>query len=381
MVANLGVGGQQRMALLLAELLKVDYNVSLLVFAESLEYGRFETPQGIRIINLNSGTKKTYFKKLINVIKRVKKTRRIKKNKGIDVTISFGESANIVNVLSDVGDKKISSIRNSYVVRRGTTRIDEITIKKSDFIVFVSKGQMNAYVSYYPQYCSRMKVIYNACDIDRIREMATQCIDFEIKKSFTAVGRLVDVKCFGNLIKAFSIVEKKYPEIMLYIIGEGEKNDELADIIKKNGLEKKVILLGNKDNPFAYVAKSKGFLNSSCSESFSNVVLEALACGVPVVSTDCQFGPREILGGNTEYGLKDRFEIVEWGILTPSFSLDSSNQTNEERIFAEAVIELIENEEEYKRLRDNSYKRCKFFSKNEYKNAWIELLNEITVNL
>ena len=89
-----------------------------------------------------------------------------------------------------------------------------------------------------------------------------------------------------------------YPDknAQLLIIGEGELRPTLERQIKTLDLQDSVFLLGTKSNPYAYLAKSDAFVFSSNHEGFPNVILEALACGLAIVSTDCQSGPREILG-------------------------------------------------------------------------------------
>lgn len=114
------------------------------------------------------------------------------------------------------------------------------------------------------------------------------------------IGRLTKQKDFGTLIKAFSIVEKQYPS-RLMILGQGEKLAELQSLVEDLNLVNKVDFPGFVDNPYAYLSKAKMLVMSSIFEGFGNVLVEAMMAGTPVVSTNCESGPSEILADG-KYG-------------------------------------------------------------------------------
>ena len=114
------------------------------------------------------------------------------------------------------------------------------------------------------------------------------------------VGRLVYQKDFPTLIKAFSLVRQQRPA-RLMILGEGMDRPKLESLVRELGLENEVALPGFTENPYAYMAKASVFALSSVYEGFGNVVAEAMAVGTPIVSTDCESGPSEILE-NGKYG-------------------------------------------------------------------------------
>jgi len=114
------------------------------------------------------------------------------------------------------------------------------------------------------------------------------------------VGRLTRQKDFPTLICAFSKVRTKRLS-RLIICGEGEERRYLESLVQRLGLEQDVAVPGFVDNIFAYMRRSSIFVLSSAWEGLPNVLIEAMACGTPVVSTDCQSGPREILEGG-RYG-------------------------------------------------------------------------------
>ena len=115
-----------------------------------------------------------------------------------------------------------------------------------------------------------------------------------------SAGRLTDQKDFSTLIRAFALVTARHP-CRLIILGEGEERGRLERTVKGLGLTDRVSLPGWVENPFAFMARASLFVVSSSSEGFSRVLVEALACGCPCVSTDCPVGPAEILGDG-EFG-------------------------------------------------------------------------------
>ena len=109
-----------------------------------------------------------------------------------------------------------------------------------------------------------------------------------------AVGRLTEQKAFDVLIRAFARV-KQHHRVRLMILGEGEERPALQALVKEYGLEKDISMPGFVPNPYSYMAHAAAFILSSRWEGLPTVVVEAMAVGVPIISTDCPSGPREIL--------------------------------------------------------------------------------------
>jgi glycosyltransferase involved in cell wall biosynthesis len=124
------------------------------------------------------------------------------------------------------------------------------------------------------------------------------------------VGRLTAQKDFPSLIRAFAKVRAQKP-CRLVILGEGELRGELEALVASLDLSADVALPGFTDNPFAWMRQSSLFVLSSAWEGFGNVLVEAMACGTPVVSTNCPSGPAEIL------------ENGRWGRLVPVGDVDA----------------------------------------------------------
>ncbi|MBY6276608.1 MAG: glycosyl transferase [Symbiobacterium thermophilum] len=176
----------------------------------------------------------------------------------------------------------------------------------ADSIVAVSHGVAQDLSVHTGIPLSAIDVVYNPVITPQLRELASEVPehpwfrDGDTRPIVLGAGRLAKEKDFPTLIKAFGLVLRALPA-RLIIIGEGPMRIELETLIRNLGLEEHVSLPGFVSNPYAYYARSAVFVLSSVSEGFSNVLVEAQACGTPVVSTDCPYGPSEILNGG-EYG-------------------------------------------------------------------------------
>jgi glycosyltransferase involved in cell wall biosynthesis len=142
-------------------------------------------------------------------------------------------------------------------------------------------------------------VISNPVIDDEIVEKSSEEIEhrwFKYKGEpiVIGVGRLTRQKGFETLIKAFKIVNSEIPS-KLVILGEGREKEELEDLVREFDLKERVWMPGFVENPYKYIARSDVFVLSSKYEGLPNALIEALALGIPCISTDCPSGPKEIL--------------------------------------------------------------------------------------
>ncbi|GAP96517.1 glycosyltransferase [Leptolyngbya sp. NIES-2104] len=170
---------------------------------------------------------------------------------------------------------------------------------KCDAIVAASIGTAEDVAGLTRLPVDRIQVIYNPVVTQEVFQKSEISIDHPWFNSgeppvILGIGRLVSQKDFPTLITAFAKVRENRPA-RLMILGEGDDRAALEALIQKFGLESDVALPGFTENPYAYLSKASLFALSSRFEGFGNVVAEALACGAPVVSTDCPSGPAEIL--------------------------------------------------------------------------------------
>ncbi len=173
----------------------------------------------------------------------------------------------------------------------------------------------------------------------------------EKEKIITAMGRLVNDKGFDVLIKAFSLVADSVPDYNLVIFGKGELQDKLLGDIKHLGLSERVALPGVRSDALFDVAKSSLFVLSSRNEGMPNVLMEAMACGVPCVSTRCPMGPEELINDG------------ENGLLVP---------VEDEKALAEAMLRVLSDNGLAQMLSLNALRLRETHSIETIGNRWID---------
>ncbi|MBB6449886.1 glycosyltransferase involved in cell wall biosynthesis [Geomicrobium halophilum] len=166
---------------------------------------------------------------------------------------------------------------------------------KMDLLGYINKDKLK----------NKIKVIYNPIDIELIQRQAkerpdTNWINKKSKCNIISIGRLVPQKDYPTLLKAVAIVSQQI-QCQLTILGEGQEYDHLVNMTKELGITEKVHFLGFVDNPYSYLKESDLFILTSKSEGFGLVIAESLALGTPVIATNCNGAPKEILD-NGKYG-------------------------------------------------------------------------------
>lgn len=176
----------------------------------------------------------------------------------------------------------------------------------ADIIVAVSFGVAEDLADILRVSRQKIKVIYNPIIDEKLIEKSMEEIShpwFETGQPpvVLAAGRLTKAKDYPVLIQAFEKLRKQ-AHLRLIILGEGEDRPQLEKLIQDKGLTQDLAMPGYVDNPYAYMRRCAVFVLCSRFEGLPTVLVEALACGAQVVSTDCPSGPKEILEGN-RYGM------------------------------------------------------------------------------
>jgi len=177
---------------------------------------------------------------------------------------------------------------------------------KADAIITVSNGVAHDLSESFGIPQERIKQVYSLCSIPEVVESGKHEVDhswFQPGSPPVGVswGRLHPQKDYGTLLKAFQIVRSRR-DVKLLIMGKGNERDTLNELAGQLGISDDVSFPGFVANPFAYIARAAVFVLSSRWEGFGLVLVEAMACGTTVVSTDCPNGPREVLDGG-RYGI------------------------------------------------------------------------------
>jgi glycosyltransferase involved in cell wall biosynthesis len=220
--------------------------------------------------------------------------------------LTRGPQRIVVRVANNISNqqKNIKGIRNhltGIVVRH--------IYNWADQIIAVSQGVADDLVESYSIPHSLVKTIYNPAITPELLNKSLEPLDhpwFRLGEPpvIVGMGRLTPAKDFTTLIHAFAHLTRNHIARLL-ILGEGEDRKKLESLIKDLELEQQVMLPGFIDNPVSYIKQAAVFVLSSRFEGMPNSLLQAMACGTPVVSTDCPSGPREIL------------ESGKWGKLVP----------------------------------------------------------------
>ncbi|MFW6009254.1 MAG: glycosyltransferase, partial [archaeon] len=194
---------------------------------------------------------------------------------------------------------------------------------------------------------------------------------FHSNRILINVGGLKYIKNQLLLLRVFNKLKNKYKDlkdVKLVIIGEGNLRGQLEKYIQENNLKKEVYLFGFKENPFKYIAKADLFVLSSRFEGFGRVLIEAMVCNTPIVSTNCNAGPSELLDDKllSETKIKD-YKKGKWGILV--------NEKNEDA-FVEAIYKLLNNKKLQEKYTEKAQKRANDFNLKRNADEWEKILNE-----
>lgn len=199
--------------------------------------------------------------------------------------------------------------KNNIVRRKILNFVRPWAYSRADGIVAISCGVADDIAENLGLNRSEIDVVYNPALAPNLLPLSLQNPDHHWFRQDSApvilgTGRLTPQKDFITLIKAFEMVYQQR-DVKLLILGEGHLRGEIEAMIKKMGLQNVVELVGYVRNPYSYMRNAALFVLSSRWEGFGNVIVESMACGTPVVSTDCPSGPAEIL------------ENGKWGRLVP----------------------------------------------------------------
>ena len=235
-----------------------------------------------------------------NPIKKLMILRQCLKTIKPDVVISFLHHISIYTHFSLLGLKipHIVSERNDpvqYPEKKLLRFLRDYTFIKADGCVFQTAGAKN----YFPAIVQNKSVIIP----NPVVIMHESARPFMREKKIAAVGRLIPQKNYNMMIRAFARFSEQVPDYKLFICGEGPLRFDIEKLIKSLGLADSIMLMGQVKNPHEIIFDSAVFALSSDHEGMPNALLEAMALGVPSVSTDCPSGGAANLVKNYENGI------------------------------------------------------------------------------
>ena len=190
--------------------------------------------------------------------------------------------------------------KNANLETRITANILKFLLPTADSVVAVSQGVAEDVKLHVPSISHLVHTVYNPVDSPHISRLASESlshpwIEKQDYRIILTANRFNPQKDIKTLIQAFAKVVKSEISSRLIILGDGPEKPRLESLARQLNVHDFIDFVGFKNNPFAWMAKAQVFVLSSAYEGLPNVLIEAMACGTPVVSTDCPHGPREIL--------------------------------------------------------------------------------------
>lgn len=321
---------------------------------------------GVNIVDLRA---KTILNSLVPLMRYLRKVKP-------DTMISSIDHVNIIALmakfLTRAKTKIIIRIANTFSFSLKGTKIAKRPFRKygamlfyrfADTIVTNSAGSADDLAKTLHLARKPIKIIHNPTitpDIfDKAKEPVTH--DWLTNKTnpvIIGVGRLHMQKDFSTLIRAFAHIKKhsnirkntRINNAKLIILGEGPERKKLEKLVQKLEVEKDIDMPGFVDNPYAYMSKADVFVLSSIAEGLPNVLIEAMAFGIPVVSTDCQGG-----------GAREILRSGKYGPLVPM---------KDYKQLAQAIADTLDNPKDTQMLKD----RANDFSADKIVNQYLELI-------
>lgn len=338
------------------------------------------------IVDLGCGSER-YIANAAHAVLNINKVLRKYK---IDCVMSFLDVPNLINCLICRKVKKIASIRDYTSVESCKTWKEKIkficlrdNLKRADKVVFVSQELRMEMVKSSGIEAEKAVTIENPYDTAEIAHLAQAQIESEIEqfirehKTAVAVGRLDEQKGYDELLDIFTEVLEKDSLAALVILGEGALKKDMEEWIRGGHLEKRVMLLGLRENPFAYMSRCRLYVSSSLHEGFPNALMEAMACGLPAIHTDCRTGPREIITGEAAECDIERALYSKYGILIPSYTRQQVSVETTKREFADAWVRMLSVDELREQYSQVSKERAAYYSMEKCNIKFQEVIKDV----
>ena len=329
LINSLGIGGAERATSAAAvQLRHLGHDVRMICLERAPEDFRF--PIGFEVEHLSSmrASSSSILKLFALPLLGVRLARYLARFH-VPVVMSHLFRANFVNVLARVlagsphrailvNHTRLSRLFAEGIQGRITWRLCRLLYPRADLLASVSIGAARESEQLLGLPDGKSITLYDPIDISTC---STAPKDGSRAHSIVAMGRMVPLKRFQDLIQAFSLIAPDYPDAELLLIGDGPERNKLEGLAAAAGISNRVRFLGMLEKPTAAFAGCGVFIFASETEGFGMAIVEALAAGIPVIASDCPYGPREILSPATDpmnlLKQGSAIELAPFGVLYP----------------------------------------------------------------
>ncbi|SDH45512.1 glycosyltransferase [Myroides phaeus] len=366
---NLSSGGAEKVISLLLKKLYLEYNVYLVLMNDNIH---FNIPGGVKVIVLGKNEGSSFLKSF-NFLKIIFKYAFFLKKNDIDISLSFLTRPNLINGFMKFFNSNIKVVisERCYPSIAYKSNIIRFRLYKILFPIVYNKADLLFSNSEHINYDLKrnfgvkipMKVIFNPVELLGIN---TESFKVPEVIDIIYVGKLANIKNPLLLLKALKVVN--ISNLKVTFLGDGTLRQMLEEYVVVNNLNN-VFFKGVVKNVSEFMSRASFFVLTSNSEGFPNVLVEAMAAGLPVIATNCMSGPLEILNENRSMIIpRGEFYIGKYGILI---------NTDDSIGLSLAIKELCTNKELFLELSSKSLERADHYSLDNIYNELRTVLNDV----
>jgi glycosyltransferase involved in cell wall biosynthesis len=395
-IPSLGRGGAERSFCNVSNELSKEYDVLNIVFNKD---ERISFPLRAELASLDVPGGANLLSKATNFFKRVRRLKRIKRKFGADISISFLQGADLINILSRQKDKVVVSIRGSLqfdwqnigwygFINRWL--VIPLVYRFAQRVVTVNEGirwEFNKYFHVNPKKVTVIPNFYSLAELQRLgEESLSSDLQLFFKNEYLVISsRLSKEKNVLFLLKVFHGLVRRGYEGNLLVIGDGPERQRLIDYCKNEEIPSwemgepqtgsaRVFFVGSQPNPLMFLRGADAFLMASVSEGFPNAIIEAMSQQVLVVAADCPWGPRELItdGFTPEQSFLNDPIVGKNGILMSRYTgLEADIE-----IWGDYLIKILNDAQLVKTIKANALKRLNEFTTEAVVQKWVSVLEE-----
>lgn len=370
LINSLADGGAEKIALtVIEELVKRGHQIKLICLEKNHYY---HIPKGVDVLYLSNATgNENGLLKVLNLPLLAIRLSKLISKFDIHVLQSHLFRANYVNVLA----KTMGAGHRSQLVNTGSItakysnagihgKINLMLIRllypKADCLISKSKGMVIDLHKRFHFIVPNL-FIYNPIQLNQIQSKQRDRVSekeflFSAQRKYIiTMARMNPQKCLDRLIHAFAIISDQFIDTDLIFLGDGHEKRKLEELVANLDLKHRIFFVGRVRNPYKFLNRSNMFVLPSATEGFPNSLVEAMSCRLPVISTDCMSGPREILSPETDvsHQIQNHIEYAPYGVLVP---------IKNHKLLAEAMKKLLEDKALSQKYAKKGYERACMFA-------------------